>query len=187
MNKFTSAQIDEAIREDQQKAADKLTELQELQKQDNELVDQLKQEYFKAITDGDNASIDAVNEKLKEASQRIQNHNLLIEALSVKGSPSVQRIVSEAVTVWDDEMKELDQQASKLHGELLMHHKAVVEGLVLLQQMREKASGRRTMIERYAVMLSEESKAAVAYPSSFAKVDIVKYMQPLLITQYVKK
>ena len=177
--KITSVMIDEMIQEDQQKQLTKLPSCRNCQRQDKELVDQLKQKYFSAITDGDDASIDAINERLKDASQRIQNYNLLVEALSVKGSPSVQRIVSDAVTAWDDDLKEMDQQASVLFDKLITHHMAVVQGLEQLEQLRHKAYGRSHNIERYARMLSGESKAAVAYPSSFAQVDITKYMQTL--------
>lgn len=188
MRKYTGAQIEEAIREAQQKAADKLAELQELLKQDKEVMDQLKKDYFVALTAGDNSSIDSINEQLKEASQRNQDYSNMIEALSVKKNPHVQRIISDAIIAWNEDINSLDQQANKLFKELLPHHKALIEGLMKLQQLREKVSGYSYDIDRYGSTLSDENKAAVGYPNlSYCGVNITKYMNPLLIIQYVKR
>lgn len=183
-NKITRGGLEAIIRENQLKAADKLAEQQVLNQQDKEAMSELKQRYLSAVTSGDTASIDAVNAQLKEVSRRIQDRNVLIEALSIKGNPSMQQNILEAVNSWAEEEKALFTQAEQLYHELLPHHTALVEGLAKLNEIRCAAIALDGNIRDYNNHLSSEHRVTSVDPHYRISS---QFMNTLLVQQYVKR
>ncbi|MEK3736018.1 MULTISPECIES: hypothetical protein [Paenibacillus] len=184
MKKITRGGLEATIRENQLKAADKLAEQQVLNQQDKVSMDEIKQKYLAAVTSGDTASIDALNEQLKGISQRIHDRNIVIEALSVKGNPAMQQIISDAVNSWAVERDNLVTHAEELYRELQPHHIALVEGLAKLNGLRQNVIGLEGNIRDYNDQLTEDKKMPL---TDLSHKIAAQFMNTLFIQQYVKR
>lgn len=185
--KYTERALSNLIKQENEKAAAKREELTVTIKQQKQELETLKQQYFVAVSEGDTSAIDEFNEKVKALSESIRQNQIMLEVLTTKGNPIIQQHISNAMLQWDDELRQAEAEAKKLYESLLPHHQAVIKGLEQLQVLRDRCYGSRYNIDRYAEKLNDDSKQALQYPSAFVSVDIRKYMNPLLITQYVKR
>ncbi|WP_238652346.1 hypothetical protein [Paenibacillus piscarius] len=184
MNNITRSGLEVIIRDNQLKAADKLAEQQELNRQDKESMAELKQKYLAAVTSGDTTSIDALNEQLKGISQRIHDRSIVIEALSVKGNPAMQQTISEAVNAWATERNKLITQAEELYNELQPHHASLIKGLAKLNELRKNVIGLEGNIRDYNDQLTVDKRVSV---EDLHHTIASQYMNTLLIQQYVKQ
>lgn len=182
--------LHEAIEKERQRVAEQLKELREQNARDTELLKSLKEEYSKTVFDSDIAAIDELNTQIKDLTMIIQDRKEMIDILSDKKNPVIQRAVTEAARIWKEELDQIDKAATTLFNELAQHHQKVVTGLEELQQMREQAHSLERSLVEYVEMLNDESRQSLGLPKHIYHgelVDIRKYMDPLLITHYVRR
>lgn len=101
-----STKLQEVIQQERERVAQQLQELCQQNDQDAEQLKSLKQEYSKAVFDSDIVEMDKLNTQIKELTMVIQERKELIDVLSDKKNPVIQRAVFEATKVWMEQICE---------------------------------------------------------------------------------
>lgn len=177
------------IEQEQERVSQHLLNLHQENERDSATVKSLKEAYSKAVFDTDAKLMDEFNTQIKEIAKTIQERKDLIKVLSDKNNPVIQRTVAEASKVWMEQIKQIDDEAGMLYKELEQHHKKVVDGLEKLQLYREQAHRLEGYLDDYNKFIPDDSREALGLPKTIkyhTLADIRKYMNPLLITHYVK-
>lgn len=178
------------IEQEQKRVSEQLLRLKQENEKDNTLLKSLKEEYSKAVFDTDVKLMDELNSKIRQLAEVIQERKQVIETFSDQNNPIIQRTVAEASKAWLEELKQIDHDAATLGNELLQYHQKIVDGLENLQTLRDKAYGLENNLEDYFKLLNEDTRKSISLPKNIGMgklVNIRKYMDPLLITQYVKR
>lgn len=182
----TTTKLKQQISLEQQKVADKLQELKQQNQNDQEALNQLKRNYAAAVTTGDNASIDSIHEQIRSISQQMQQRGDVIEGLSLTGSPTIQKLVVDAIREWIQHLAETKEQAGHLHEELLPLHRQLVSGLGQLNKLWQEEGRLASFINDFSQMLSKESFRELGL-SPNAEIDrqtINKHMHQLVIERH---
>jgi chromosome segregation ATPase len=178
------------IEQERNRVAEQLLNLHQENEKDSATLKSLKEEYSKAVFDIDVKLMDEFNTKIRHLAEVIQERKLVIETLSDQKNPIIQRTVAEASKAWLEELKQIDHDAATLGEELLQYHQKVVDGLIKLQTLRERAYRLESNLEDYSKLLNQDTQNSISLPKNIGMgelVNIRKYMDPLLITQYVKR
>lgn len=189
--KTVTGNLRETIEQERNRVAQQIKELTEQNVKDSSLLQSLKEEYSKAVFDTDTKLMDELNAQIKELAGIIQERKDMIEVLSDKKNPVIQRTVAEASKAWLGQLKQIDEEATNLFKELEQHHKKVVAGLEKLQLLREQADRLAGYINDYNHLIPIDSREALGLPktSNHSLLSNIrkKYMDPLLINNYVKR
>ncbi|KIL45006.1 hypothetical protein [Jeotgalibacillus soli] len=129
--------LDQRIAVERDRVAGDIQKLNEENKTDSDLLNDLKQEYNAAIFSLEAEKIDSVNERIKTVNDRIKIRKDKIEALE-NDNPLIQSIVVKEVEQWMNEAEILEEQAESLFKELQPKRKKLLDGLSELDNIKNR-------------------------------------------------
>jgi chromosome segregation ATPase len=174
--------LEARINEERLRAAEQLDELRKENERDEELLAEQKRRYLEAVTSQDSKAIDEVNLQIKEITERIQRRKYMIDALSDRNNPNIQRMISEKVAEWIERLKEIDKKAAALHQELMPQREKLLKGLAELNDLNNQAHRLKNTINHYNEQLNSSNRERLGLPKyGINGFEIYKYINPLLI------
>jgi hypothetical protein len=174
--------LEARINEERLRAAKQLDELRKDNKRDEELLAEQKRRYLEVVTSQDSKAIDEVNLQIKETTERIQRRKYMIDALSDRNNPNIQRMISEKVAEWIERLKEIDKKAAALHQELMPQREKLLKGLAKLNDLNNQAYRLKHAINHYNEQLNSSKRERLGlHKYGINGFEIYKYINPLLI------
>lgn len=130
----TIADINKEIQVERERAALKVAELQEQQKDNRNLLEKANERYMSALaTSADDAEISSFHDEVESIKRTITLTDDTIRALS-GNNPRIQALQAERITLLLELKKEAEQKATALFDKLKPHHETLKKGL---EEMRD--------------------------------------------------
>lgn len=179
----TIADINKEIQAERERPALRVAELQEQQKANRKQLEQVNEQYLMALASGaDEAEIAILHEQLEAAEKAVKLTDDAIRALS-KGSPRVQALQAERITLLLELKKEAEQKATALFDKLKPHHETLKEGLEEMRDLYKLADRYISSINSGITELSkvQQEQLGVQLYGSHRENLVPKLMSDLLI------
>lgn len=174
--------LNQRIEEERNRVSKEIKKLTEENQVDLSLLNDLKQEYNTVVVNSDEIEIDKVNAQIKEVNGRINRRKEKISAYSDKHNPVIQKMISEEVKGWLNEVAILEEQANEKVKMLKPTQQKLMNELLELNNMKNRSHNLRHWINVYSEQLNDVSRKNLSLPKYFdVTSSIVNQMRSLLI------
>ncbi|AZS14573.1 hypothetical protein [Paenibacillus lutimineralis] len=174
--------LSEKINIEQQAVAKRLSELREQQKQDNKIMDTLKQQYIEAITSTTGNEIDSINDQIKEVAERIQRRKDIIEALSDHNNPVIQSMITEEIEGQLERLNDIESKTKSLYKALERQRTEMMKGLAALEELNKKNKSIQSYVSTWSNRLNDTNKEKLGLKGiTRAGIDVFDFINKLLI------
>lgn len=178
----TIADINKEIQAERKRAAEKVAELQERQKENRKHLEQVNEQYLLALAGaGDDTEIAILQEQVEAAERTIKLTDDTIKAL-VQGNPRIAQLEAERVALLLELMKDAEQKAGEVHEVLKQHHEALIKGVEELNGLYHSWYKAVHSVNGILTNLSSEQKNKLGLPIRVTEQNpIVGIINSLLI------
>lgn len=154
-------ELAEKIVHEKERVENLIAELTMHNSDDQAILDGHEAIFRKAVfTNADSKTIANINADRLDASNRIQHRNELINVLSSQSdqeNPVLQSMIVETFNKLLQGIKDVEDKAAALQKKMKPHHKALIEGLKEMEDLRDQLHSNRAGINQYVHCLNEEN------------------------------
>lgn len=181
----TGAEILKEIEQEKERAAAKVAELQERQKENRKLLAQANEQYLTALADAaDDAEIAILAEQLEAAERTVKLTDDAIQSLT-NGSPRIQALEAERFSLLVFKCEEVKKKATAIHKSLKPHYDALVNGVDELNELYHEWSSYSYSANKILEGLDSAQKEKLGLPIRVTDSNpVVNLLNSLLIERH---